>query len=108
MLAALAPGGPGLPGQGKKPVPAKPEPRDLKVFTVELNSEADDLWQVWLPHQCGYWGVVGCNTDNQYGDEFALPHDQAVTEMELFIQRAQDALERLRQREEDGEEGRIW
>jgi hypothetical protein len=70
-------------------------------FTVEKTITGG--YSVWLPHQCDGWEVLGAEVDkgeviehdNGYPN---LPKDHAfaVKQMELFVQRAQDALEKLK------------
>lgn len=63
-------------------------------------------YSVSLPHQCDSWEIVGAEVENK-GDEPNLEHngcypalpsskELAVKQMELFITRAQEALEKLK------------
>lgn len=59
-------------------------------------------YSVALPHQCGSWEIIGAEVEDQ-----STPHngrypshpcskELAVSQMELFIKRAQEALEKLK------------
>lgn len=75
-------------------------------FSVFIDD--DGGYEVCLPHQCGAFKVLGFELDRDdepnapyVGDYPARPtdHDFAVRQMELFVQRAQEALERLKKKE---------
>lgn len=61
-------------------------------------------YSVSLPHQCDNWEIIGADVGK--GDQ-SIPHNGgypalpvskalAINQMELFIKRAQDALDRLK------------
>ena len=59
-------------------------------------------YSVSLPHQCDNWEILGADVDKDEsndGDYPAHPKDKklAVAMMELFVQRATEALEKLKQ-----------
>lgn len=54
-------------------------------------------WAVYLPHQCGAWGIAG-------GEYEPVSQAEAVAELERFIAEAQVALAALRDGREIAEE----
>ena len=74
-------------------------------FEVLKNDQGG--YSVSLPHQCDDWEIVGAQVDNDFGniksdiytDDYPnLPKSKelAVKQMELFVKRAQEALEKLK------------
>ena len=63
-------------------------------FTVEKTKnqdrEYDGKFMVYLPHSCDSWCIAGEN----YGD--GVSKEEAVTELERFIEEAQETLEKLK------------
>ena len=75
-------------------------------FTEDYEFEVfnRDGYSVCLPHQCADWGIVGAQVDEE---DQTIPHnggyparpkskELAVSQMELFVKRAQEALEKLK------------
>lgn len=60
----------------------------------EWDKGSPEGWTVSLPHQCDDWQITG--------EKYAQPvsHEQAVADLEEFIQEAQNALEKLKAKEE--------
>ena len=60
-------------------------------------------YSVSLPHQCDDWEIVGADEDDEsvkHNESYpALPlsKDVAIKQMELFIKRAQEALQKLKE-----------
>lgn len=54
-------------------------------------------FEISLPHQCGSWEICGLEDDNN----IPWSREQAIKDLELFIQEAQEALEELRVFEPD-------
>lgn len=77
-------------------------PKEDYNFTVEKNDNGG--FSVYLPHQCDEWkilgaGVSGFEKTNEYIEYYPyLPKNPkiAIKQMELFVKRAQEALEKLR------------
>lgn len=80
------------------------EDYDFEVYKTEMGG-----YSVSLPHQCDAWEIVGAEIENQFDggnpdlskmtDDYPnLPKDKdlAVKQMELFIKRAKEALEKLK------------
>lgn len=70
-------------------------------FTVEKSYGGG--FSVVLSHQCDQWEIVGADVDDdckEPNDEgypaYPLRKELAVQQMELFIKRAQEALEKLK------------
>lgn len=74
-------------------------------FEVYKNKEGG--YSVCLPHQCDSWEIVGAEVDTDFGnikseiytDNYPnLPKDKevALKQMELFIKRAKEALDKLK------------
>ena len=72
-------------------------------FEVSKNSKGG--YSVSLPHQCDEWEIVGADIDKsepqptEYTNNYpSLPKnkDLAVEQMELFIKRAEEALQKLK------------
>lgn len=81
-------------------------------FTVRRFTETDDddfnpvpletpLWSVTLPHQCDTWDIAGEGALDRHVDD-AVPHSEAVAELERFVAEAQEALTALREGREFG------
>lgn len=89
-----------------------PEPFGFTVRHVpEREIEGMDIpdtqpagWIVHLPHQCDTWDIAGEGSPYDYG----VPHDEAITELERFINEAQAALDALRRQEPYNQEGNSW
>jgi hypothetical protein len=66
------------------------------------NMEGVFGYSVSLPHQCDSWEIIGADVEEQEiphnGCYPAMPvsKELAVNQMELFIKRAQEALEKLK------------
>lgn len=56
-------------------------------FTVRKNYKGN--YSVYLPHQCDEWQIVGDEYDGEPDKE------SAISQMELFIKKANEALEKL-------------
>ena len=74
-------------------------------FEVSGPSTGSVGYSVSLPHQCDSWEIVGADIDlgdspsDEYTDDYPnLPKSKevAVRQMELFVKRAQEALEKLK------------
>lgn len=81
-------------------------------FTVEKTKEGG--YKVFLPHQCDEWEIIGFDGTEYhdgYGDEiwefngekvtgtyrsYPIDKNTAISQLELFIKRASEALERLK------------
>ena len=72
-------------------------------FSVGKNEEGG--YSVTLPHQCDDWEIVGADIDKEetqpceFTDDYPnLPKskDLAVKQMELFVKRANEALQKLK------------
>ena len=83
-------------------------------YEFEVGKNYDGGYYVNLPHQCDEWKILGFDADEikDYGSKSAMIEgeevegkypahpknkDFAVKQMELFVQRAQEALEKLKQ-----------
>ena len=60
-----------------------------------------DRWQVYLPHQCDTWDIVG---EASYGKDDAETRQEAVEQLQAFIAEAASALEHLQRGEPFGEQ----
>jgi hypothetical protein len=86
-------------------------PKEDYEFYVQKNSNGG--YEVNLPHQCDNWKVLGFEVMDvkEYGSKHAivdgvevegkypahpLNKEFAVSQMELFVKRAQEALEKLK------------
>lgn len=76
-------------------------------FEVEKTKEGG--YSVTMPHQCGSWEILGAEVwsswdtkpkpENATSDYPNLPKDKnlAITQMELFVKRAEEALNKLKE-----------
>ena len=73
-------------------------------YEFEIYKTDDGGYSVSLPHQCGSWEIVGADIDDKkvdlekMTDDYPnLPKDKelAIRQMRLFVKRAEEALERL-------------
>jgi len=60
----------------------------------------DDLWSVYLPHQCGEWNITGEDEEERDWGEAYVSHADAIDSLKAFIAEAQDALSALREQRE--------
>jgi hypothetical protein len=77
-------------------------------FTVEKVEGYDDAegmfgYSVSLPHQCDAWEIIGAEVDEDTPEEnngcypaHPCSKELAVAQMELFIKRANEALQKLK------------
>jgi hypothetical protein len=78
-------------------------------FSVEKREGYNDQegvfgYSVNLPHQCDDWEILGAEVEDdekiealrEYPD-YPLSKELAISQMELFIKRANEALEKLKQ-----------
>lgn len=74
-------------------------------YNFEVYKSGKGGYSISLPHQCGEWEILGAEVDEDDDTEPndggypALPLNKklAIKQMELFIQRAQEALQKLRE-----------
>lgn len=59
-------------------------------FNVE---KINEKWRVYLPHQCDEWDIA---TDDWDG----VDHEEAVANLEVFIEEAKQALEALKSKQD--------
>lgn len=71
-------------------------------YHFEVSKTDEGGYSVYLPHQCDDWEIVGAEynskPENGTDDYPNLPIDKelAVKQMELFVKRAKEALEKLK------------
>jgi len=77
-------------------------------YEFEVTKNDRGGYSVALPHQCDDWEIIGAEVDTNFGkinspdytDDYPnLPKNKelAVKQMELFVLRAQEALEKLKE-----------
>lgn len=66
--------------------------RNTPTEDYEFTVNADEFYgyEVRLPHQCDSWKIIGRDYKQQFNREVA------IQQMELFVKRAQEALEELK------------
>lgn len=79
------------------------EDYEFSVRKIDGYGEKEGVsgYSVTLPHQCDEWEIVGADGDDSEPHNGRYPaqpvsKELAVAQMELFVQRAQEALEELR------------
>lgn len=69
-------------------------------YDFEVKKTDGGGYSVSLPHQCNDWEIVGAEDKTEENDDGypACPKDKklAVAQMELFVKRANEALEKLK------------
>ena len=82
-------------------------------YEFEVSKNTEGGYEVSLPHQCDEWKILGFDADDihDYGNKSAIIEGEevegkypanpkrkefAVQQMELFVKRAQEALEKLK------------